>query len=242
MSENRYGSLLSEGMEAPDTVSEVRDAEGRVARIERHPSYPGAKRVYFDPPASDAPFQAQWSLPASSTRPDFYPPELPFIPAISGYVIEGEGRVMATWRDDDAPRLGSDELELLSSSLPAELSELMASVKQSSAQGRQRAVEFVEGFKALRNRWSESDVEGWLAGVSGQEALDDRFGEAFQTAVGQMREAGWVEEPADHVPPYAVQFVYLTRDDRRRDLVLSATFGIGSLTLTERPVESRDSA
>ena len=242
MSEDRNGSLLSEGFGAPDDVSEVRDAEGRVARIERHPSYPGAKRVYLDPPASDAPFQAHWSLPASSTRPDFYPLELPFIPAISGFVIEGEGRVMVTWRDDSAPCLGSDELESLRSSVPTELSELMASVKKSSAQGRQRAVEFVKGFKALSDRWSESDVEGWLADVSGPEALEDRFGEAFQTALGQMREAGWVEESADHIPSYAVQFAYLTRDDRRRDLVLSATFGIGSLTLTERPVESLDSA
>lgn len=168
MSEERYVSLLSKGLGAPDEVSEVRDAGGRVARIERHSSYPGAKRVYLDPSASDDSIEVQWSLPASSTRPEFYPLELPFIPAISGHVLEGKGRVMAMWRDDPAPRVSSDELESLTSCFPTEVSELMVSVKQGSTQGRQRAVEFVEGFKALSNRWSESDVEGWLACASGQ--------------------------------------------------------------------------
>ena len=242
MSENRYGSLLSEGFGAPDDVSEVRDAEGRVARIERHSSYPGAKRVYLDPPVSDAPFQAQWRLPASSTRPDFYPPGLPFIPDISSHVIEAEGRVMATWRDDACPRVSPDELEAIQASLPTELSELMSSVKHSSAKGRQRASEFVEGFKALRDRWSDEDVKEWLAGVSGPEALEERFVEAFQTALDQMAEVGWVEEPAQHVPSYAVELAHLRRGDRQRQLVLSATFGIGSLMLTETSVESLDSA
>lgn len=242
MSENRYVSLLGEGFLAPDTVSEVRDAEGRVARIERDPSYPGAMRIYLDPPASDTPIQVRWRLPPSSTRPDFYPPEVPFIPALLGDVIEAEDRVQAMWRDETCRRIGSEELESLSSSFPTEISELVAEVKQSSTEGRERAAEFAKGFKALSDRWSEADVEGWLAGVPGQEALEDRFLEAFQTALDQMTEAGWVEEPADHIPSYAVKFAYLRRDDRGRQLLLSAMLGIGVLTLTERPVGSFDSA
>ena len=149
---------------------------------------------------------------------------------------------MATWRDDSCPRVGSDELESFSASLPTELSELMATVKQSSAEGRQRASEFAEGFKALMGRWSKAEIEGWLAGLSGREPLEDRFVEAYQIALSQMTEAGWVEESADHIPSYAVQFAYLRRDDRRRQLVLSATLGMGSLTLFEGPVESLNSA
>lgn len=245
MSEDPYLSLLGEGFLAPDTVSEVRDAEGRVARIERQASYPGAKRVYLDPPASETPFRVRWRLPASSTRPDFYPPEFPFIPELLCDVIEAEDRVQAVWVDETGPRISSDERESLISSLPTALSELAASVKQSSAQGRERALEFAEGLKALQARgdvWTEGEAEDWLAGVSGREALEDRFLEAFQTALGQMTEAGWVEEPANQAPSSAVRFAYLTRGDRGRQLRLMATFGMGTLTLTERLKESFDSA
>ena len=183
MSGDPYLSLLGEGFLAPDTVSEVHDGEGRVARIERHPSYPGAKRVYLDPPASDTPFQARWRLPASSTRPDFYPPEFPFIPELLCDVIEAEDRVQAVWVDETGPRISSDERKSFFSSLPPKISELAASVKQSSAQGRERALEFAEGLKALKDRgdvWSEGEAEDWLAGVSRREALDDRFIQAFE--------------------------------------------------------------
>jgi hypothetical protein len=91
MSDERV-SLLIEGLRAADTVSEVRDAEGRVARIDRHSSYPGATHVYLDPPPSDAAIRSQWGLPAASTRPDFYPPDLPFVSAIPGHVTEGQDR------------------------------------------------------------------------------------------------------------------------------------------------------
>jgi len=242
MSEDPYLSLLGEGFLAPDTVSEVRDAEGRVARIERHPSYPGAKRVYLDPPASDTPFHVRWRLPASSTRPDFYPSEFPFIPALLCDVIEAEGRVQAVWVDETGPRISSDDRESLSSSLPPGVAELAASMKESSAQGRERASDFKEGLKALEDSWSAGEAEEWLASVSRGEALDDRFIEAFQTALGQMTEAGWVEEPANQPPSYAARFAYLTRGDRGRQLKLMATFGIGTLTLTERLKEFFDSA
>lgn len=245
MSEDPYLSLLGEGFLAPDTVSEVRDAEGRVARIERHPSYPGAKRVYVDPPASDTPFQVRWRLPASSTRPDFYPPEFPFVPALLCDVIGAEDCVQAVWVDETGPRISSEERESLGSSLPPALSELVASLKQSSAQGRERALEFAEGLKALKARgdvWSEGEAEDWLAGVSGPETLEDRFLESFQTALGQMTNAGWVEEPSNQAPSYAVRFAYLTRGDRGRQLRLMATCGIGTLTLTERLKDSFDSA
>ena len=245
MSGDPYLSLLGEGFLAPDTVSEVHDAEGRIARIERHPSYPGAKRVYLDPPASETPFQARWRLPASSTRPDFYPAEFPFIPALLCDVIEAEDRVQAVWVDETGPRISSDERKSFFSSLPPELSELAASVKQSSAQGMERASEFAKGLKALKDRgviWSEGEAEGWLAGVSRREALEDRFIQAFETALGQMTEAGWVEEPANQDPSSAVRFAYLTRGDRGRQLRLMATFGMGTLTLTERLKETFDSA
>ena len=121
MSHEAYASLFSEGLGAPENVSEVRDSEGHLARIERDPSYPGAKRIYLDPSASDCPIQVYWSLPASASRPEFYPPGLPFIAGVSCKVTEGKDRLVATWLDEAGAR-DPDRAEAIRTSIPEELS------------------------------------------------------------------------------------------------------------------------
>ena len=77
-------------MSAPDDVSEVRDAHGRVVQIERDVTLPGAKRVFVIDPSKADTISVRWRIPACARRPEFYPAQVPFVPHIACGIMEGK--------------------------------------------------------------------------------------------------------------------------------------------------------
>ena len=240
MSHEAYASLFSEGVWAPEDVSEVSDSEGHLARIERDPSYPGAKRVYLDPSASDCPIQVHWSLPESASRPEFYPPDLPFIPGVSCRVTEGEDRLVATWIDDASAR-DPDRAEAIRTSIPEELSEFWSSMKQKWDEGRPVAPGVAERFKLFRDRFTDNDMPQWMASVCEGE-LEGRFPTDFENLLRQSVESGWSHESAEAAVPFAIKSASLRKGGGRRVLTLMAPFGAGTLVLSEGRVDLANSA
>ncbi len=56
MSDRGYSALVNKAISAPDDVSVVEDAEGRLARIERDSAYRGAMCVRLDATESETPW------------------------------------------------------------------------------------------------------------------------------------------------------------------------------------------
>lgn len=132
-----YASLLNEARLAPEDVSEVTDSEGRIVRIERDPSFPGAKRLVLESMPETARLKVKWALPATLHRPDFYPPDVPFLPGIASTVMEGAGHTVVVWKDEGCPRVAPEEAERLKSSMPEDFKTFTATMKEMATQGKE---------------------------------------------------------------------------------------------------------
>ena len=238
--DGQRASLLSQGAGAPQDVSEVSDSEGQVARIERDPSYPGAKRVYVYPPTSEGPNHTRWILPAASARPTFYPPDFPFIRDIACRVSVGEGLVFAIWRDEAKRRPDPESAASTLAPMPAVMSDLVSSMKDTLAKIKQTGPEAAEASKALLDRFLQDDVQQLMERASTEEALDDRWAAGFREVRRQSIESGWVVEAAeaDGTTPPAVASASFRKAGRQRVVLLTAMFGRGGLSLVEERVES----
>jgi len=226
-------AILGTAMRAPDDVSEIRDSEGRVAHIERHDSYPGAKRAYLDPAPPSGAIRSQWRLPATSAQPSFYPDALPFVSGLSASVMEGDTRLIATWRSDDPPRPEPEAVENLRSALPREMAEVFTPDTLGAEDSSERISRFREAFRSLRDRWTDDNVREWLVATSADDRPPDPcFLEAYQAVLTQLLARGWVHRASESEPD-SVRSASLARGGRRLELRLSAPLGVGSLTLYE---------
>ena len=93
MRDQGYGELMRKAVSASDDTTEVRDEEGRVARIARDESYPGAICVTLDATEDQTRYQTKWILPATESRPSFYPDRVPFVSGISCVVTQASKTV-----------------------------------------------------------------------------------------------------------------------------------------------------
>lgn len=228
-----YAFLFIEARKAADDVSEIHDEEGGIVRIQRDPSYSGAKRLMFDSPAAPARNQTQWILPATSIRPEFYPAGLPHLPDIASTVLEREGRTIATWRDEACPRLEPEEAERIESSMPEDFREFTATMKAFALQGKGDSPEAAATAKAFNHRMSMDDVKEWVASMSRPGELDARFSDGFEALLRESLAEGWVPEEGHGDHPSMGRSAALQKDGRQRHLLLTAPMGIGSLSLME---------
>ena len=204
MSDENSRYLLSEALQVPDDVSEVSDSEGRLVRIQRDPSYPGAKRAYLDTPRVDDRVTQVWRLPASPTRPDFYPPDVPFIPDVLCLVMEGKRGLFVSWTDAAGRPLSPEKTEAMRTTLPADLSELMSSLHERSPD-KLAPADAAELHRLFRERVGNDDVQQWIASGSETE-LENRVVTGFDDVARQLVESGWsLEEPAEAGPPFVIR-------------------------------------
>ena len=236
MSDENSGSLLSEALQAPDDVSEVGDSEGRIVRIQRDPSYPGAKRVHLDTTLLDDPVTEIWQLPASPTRPDFYPPHVPFIRDLSCLVMERKRGLFVSWRDATAGRqLSPEKAEAHRTSIPADLSELMSSMHERSPD-KLAPADAAELNRLWRERFDDDDVQQWIASGSEIE-MEERIVAGFDDVAQQLVQLGWTLEGAGEAgPPSVIRSETLRKAGIRRELTLMAVHGIGNITLRDETI------
>lgn len=231
-------SLMAQAMHASDDVSEVTDSEGRVAHIERDPSYPGAKHIYLDPSPEGRAVHEQWRLPPTLERPSFYPEGVPFAANLHALVMDGEGRRIVSWRADTPPPLGAEDVETIRNSLPPELLKLMPSDGEIPPDPNERLPALRKAFKEMRDNF---ELE-WPVFVTTQKPPDEVFLEAFDAMVEEIVAAGWIEQPPKKVRVATFRAASFVRGDRECHLRLTSPFGIGSLTLYEKTVGLQDTA
>ena len=235
MSSENHGSLLSEALQAPDDVSEVCDSEGRLVHIQRDPSYPGAKRAHLDAPLADDRVTQVWHLPASPTRPDFYPPDVPFIRDVSCLVMEGNRGLFVSWKDA-AALLSPEKSEAMRTSMPADLSELMSSMHERSPD-KLAPADAAELIRLFQERFGDDDVQKWIASGSETE-LEDRVVTGFDDVARQSVESGWslLEEPGEAGPPFVIRSETLRKAGMRRKLTLAVMAGVSHITLRDETI------
>jgi len=68
-----YADLMTRALSADERNAEIRDDEGRQARIARDGAYPGAVCVRLDATEDQVRYPMQWILPPIESRPSFYP-------------------------------------------------------------------------------------------------------------------------------------------------------------------------
>lgn len=244
MARCRLVSLMTEASAAPDDVSEVRDDEGGVARIERDPAYPGAKRISLDSAEEDAGISTQWILPATESRPSFYPDDVPFVPALACRVMEGKDRHFVTWRDEGCPVVDPERAKEFQESMPEAWREASASARK-AAEAREAGEPAGEiSFEEIRKSLDDEEVQEWMATMARATEPDPRYLAAYETALRISLESGWEEEPQEEaksdepVIPSAVRRASLTRGEARRTLVLTSMLGVGSLMMTQGPADA----
>ena len=236
MSNENSGSLLSEALQAPDDVSEMSNSEGRIVRIQRDPSYPGAKRAHLDAPLPDDRVTQVWRLPASATRPEFYPSDVPFIPDVSCLVTEGKRGLSVSWKDAASRSLSPEKAEAIRTSAPADLSDLMSSVYRRSPD-KPAPADAAELHRLFRERFRDDDVQQWVVSDSGRE-LEDRIVARFDDLVRQSVESGWSQEgPGEGDPPFVIRSETLRKAGTQRELTLMAVAGISNIILRDETIE-----
>lgn len=242
MGRREYQSLLDEAMSASEDVWEVRDSEGRVARIERDPEVPGAKKVFVvDPAAPESP-HARWRLPASARRPALYPDGIPFVPDIYCFIMEGGEHIIVTWRGDADPTPDANRLEAIRSSMPPGASELISAMRERVSEGKGARTEAATFLRQLRDNWSLEDMKEWIASVSNTTDLDERFERAHAHLIRESIASGWVEQtdrPSDETLPRPT---VLRKNDRERRITLTGVYGVGVLILSEKPASPVEAA
>lgn len=122
-----------------------------------------------------AKLRVKWDLPATLHRPDFYPPDVPFIPGIASTIMEGEGRTVVVWKDEGCPRVAPEEAERLKSSMPEEFKTFLAAMKEVASQGKGVTPEAAAAIEEYRIRLSQEDVKAWMVSMSKSEEVDERF-------------------------------------------------------------------
>lgn len=228
-----YASLLNEARRAPEDVSEITDSEGRIVRIERDPSFPGAKRLVLEAMPETAKFRVRWDLPATLHRPAFYPSDIPFLGGIASTIMEGGERIVVVWKDEGCPRVAPEEAERLKSSMPEDVKTMMAAMRELATQGKEVTPEAAATIKEYQYRLTQTDMKEWLEGLSRPEEVDERFSDGFETLVRESEAAGWVPEEEDEAQPMVFRSATFQRDGVRRRLMLTATLGNGLLHLNE---------
>ena len=236
MSSESHGSLLSEALQAPGDVSEVSDSEGRLVHIQRDSSYPGAKHAHLNAPLADDRWTQMWRLPASPTRPDFYPPDVPFIPDVSCLVMEGKRGLFVSWKDT-ATLLSPEKAEAMRTSVPADLSEMMSSVRERSSD-KLAAADAAEMHQLFQERIRDDDVQEWMASGSETE-LENRIVTRFDDVARQLVESGWsvsVGEPGEAGPPFVIRSETLRKAGMRRELTLAVVAGVSNIILRDETI------
>jgi len=240
MKDPGYAALMREAIVAPEDTSEMRDGEGRLARIERDSSYPGAKCIRMIVAEGDNPLPVQWILPAATTRPAFYPTELPFLPGIACRVMEGEGRLFVSWRDPGCPVVNPEEVAALKDSMPTAMRAAAASMKKAVDESASGTPGSEVSFKDFKQHFDTEEAKEWMASMARAKETDPRFMAGFDTLLNACLEAGWEVAPQGPEDIPAVRSTSLRLGSSRRTLVLSSMMGIGSLVLTQKEEPDTD--
>ncbi len=234
-----FVALIDDAMQAPEHVTEVRDAEGRLARIQRDPEYPGAVCVRLDATEEEIWYTTHWTLPAVGSRPTFYPSDVPFVPDLGCRAREAPGRLYAAWAEGDRSTPDPELVKQFQDSMPAPLKEMLESMKRRAKQG-----ELVKevSLEQLAEQLGDESVPQWAASVTKASQPDERFIAVFDGVLEACVESGWQEVASTDEVPSTARTVYLRRGNSRRALVLTCALGIGRLLMTEGPADAPDSA
>ena len=240
MGDRGYDELMRKAVSASDDTTEVRDEEGRVARITRDESYPGAVCVRLDATEDQTRYPTEWILPATESRPSFYPDDVPFVSGLSCLAKQASRRLFAIWDDEN----GTDpELRRqLAASVPPALRDAVDAVKARRDAGEPLGE---VGLKELTECLGDDSVREWAAPFLKESEPDERFVTGFESIVNDCLEAGWREEDVSEDLPFphlTLRLVALRRAGLQRVLVLSGARGPFALLLTQQPAETPDSA
>lgn len=241
MQDSGYSTLLQEAVEASEDVTELRDEEGRLARIERHESYPGAVCVRLDATEAQTPYPTLWVLPAMESRPSFYPAEIPFLGGLSCRARQAPDRLFVIWYDENRTDPAPELKQQVRASMPGPLREVLGDLKEAYAAGESVSEESVQ---EIIEEFGSEPVREWTAGLLETSAPDERLVAAFDTIVRECLKSGWYEDTVEAeenaLPMHRT--TTLRNSKLQRALVLGGMFGRGSLLLTQEPLEALDPA
>ena len=220
-------------------ITEIRDDEGRVARIERHDSYAGAVCVRLDATEAQTPYPTQWVLPAIESVPSFYPSGVPFVGGLACQVLQASDRLHVSWRDENRTAPDPELSKRFGASVPASLRQAVDALQE-----RRDAGESVEevSLEEITERLGDESLREWTAALMKASEPDERFVAAFDSIVNDCLETGWHEEEEPDNLTSAHRTVALRHGNLRRALVLVGALGMSGLSMTQEPVEAPESA
>ena len=235
MSDQGYRALVSQAIESPSDRTELRDAHGRLARIERDSAYPGAVCVRLDAAEHETPYPIHWVLPPTRERPEFYPAEVPFVPDLECRAMLSSSRAHVIWIADGRPSPDQGLLQQLQDSMPASLKGALEAIRWRREGGRPVKERSLQS--AADELGNEAAIE-WVVLANRGSEPKQRFVAGFDEILRHCIEAGWQREDAPEKLSPAARAVSLRRGDSCRALVLRSVLGVDSLSMTQEPASA----
>jgi len=242
MRDRGYDELMKTAASAADDTTELQDEEGRVARIARDESYPGARRVTLDATEDQIPYPTLWILPASESRPSFFPDEVPFVSGVSCRAKQANRRLYVNWDDEHATATDPELGRRLAASTPAAVRDTLDMLRARMGAGEPLGQ---AGLEKVTEMLEDESVQEWTASGMKASKPSERLVIGFESILTDCLEAGWQEEDISEDLPSAHlihRAVALRRGELKRALVLSGALGTSRLGLTQEPAEAPDSA
>lgn len=230
--------LLMRALSTPTDVTSLDDEAGRRATIERDASYPGAVRARLDSGPNSEHAVEHWRLPPVTTRPSFFPEGVPFVAAALCSAQLSATHATVSWRSPNPPEVDEATALELKDSMPESLRSALERLKEDSAASGSGQRE--QSVESLARSLGDPAAREWAQRLTTPSEPAPYWVEAFQSLVAESLSSGWRHT---ETPPAAkagtAQTVVLSREGRRRHLILVSTLGVDSLQMIDRPIDDR---